>query len=144
MIIWRSWGILGILIPVIVGGILQSQSVGIGYARMGIGFVIGSVIAFPLAWWLNRIRPTKQLAEWEAARKQNLDALVATGTFRYNDQTPPPSSMDEAQFQADHLFQEERKQARRNLFNRSSVFFIPMQWFAIVTLGIGILMIVNP
>lgn len=141
MIIWRSWGILGILIPGLLGGAMYGiNETGLFF---GLGALLGSVIAFALGWYLNQMRPVTQLAQWETERRAYLDRLVTAGVFRIDEQTPPPTSMAEAKAQADYLFEQEKPQVRKNLFNRSTIFFIPMQWFAILTAGVGLFVIIS-
>lgn len=75
--------------------------------------------------------------------RAQLEHVVASGHFRLNEQTPPPRSYEEALTQADHLLAEEQKQARKHLFNRSTLFFIPLQWFSIVIAAIGVIVLVQ-
>lgn len=136
MIIWRSWGILGFLVPGLLGGLLY----GLGNSGFyfGLGAFAGSVVSFALGWYLNQIAPVNKLAQWESERRAFLTQLVEAGVFRLDEATPPPSSLQEAHAQADYLFAEEQKVAKKNLFNRSTIFFIPMQWFAIGTAVAGV------
>lgn len=140
MFIWRSWGILGILIPVITGGITFNLTQSTTF--FGIGMIVGAVAIFVVGWYLNQVQPVKKMAEWNTQRSAQLEHIVASGQFRLDGQ-PPPASYAEAEAQAEYLLTEEQKQAHKNLFNRSTLFFIPLQWFSIAIAAIGVLVLVQ-
>lgn len=141
MLIWRSWGILGILVPALTGGL--TYGITDSTTLFALGMVAGAVAIFVVGWYLNQVQPVQKMSEWNAQRSFQLEQVVASGAFRLSPDLPPPGSYAEAQDQADYLLSEEQKQARKQLFNRSTIFFVPLQWFSIVIAAIGVIALIQ-
>ncbi|GAB3597652.1 hypothetical protein [Microbacterium tumbae] len=146
MIIWRGWGILAIvyaLVAMILFAGLASTVLPEGALPFSIA--IGLIIAAAATWFtgdaMNRTRPQGKVDAWARSRREQLDALVASGRFSLGPGQPQPGSLAEAQQMADALFEHEKGQTRRAL-NVHTVFWIPMQYLAFVWAGIAIVVLV--
>ncbi|WP_148058832.1 hypothetical protein [Bogoriella caseilytica] len=145
MIIWRGWGILGVL-PLMAFGL------GVALWTEAFGFSGGPwLVSGPLAalagagvYLLGRelnVRGVPAKAhQMLAARRAERQHLVASGQFRLSPQHPAPRSLQEAQSQADELHQHEQAYLSQNLRNRHTFFFIPVQYVGLITAGIGVVM----
>ena len=141
MIIYRGWGLLGLVIPALTAfafGALPTSLYGsksaITNAAIGVGALVGAVLGFLLGRWLNVIRPRTKLAEWQAQRRAELRARIDAGPFQMAPGFRPPSSREEGYAQIEHLIATESPEALRKLSNIHTLFFIPMQW---VSVGLG-------
>lgn len=129
MVIWRGWGILAFLgIGLSVGlTALLAAATGTtmdGATWQGIpAFVIGGVAVYYLGIYLNRTRPDQVLAH-ERARAYGY--VLPSGEAAPLNEQPGLT--------------EEEGLLQRNLRNRHTLFFIPMQWWGVILplIGIGI------
>jgi len=149
MIIFSGWGILallppgigyglGMLIGVAVGGESSTKALVIA----GIGLMIGSVGDWYLGIWLNKTRAAKQIDTALAARQQQLQQLVASGQYYRGPGFPMPTSMQDAQNQAQAQFAAESSAAHASIGNRNTLFFIPIQYWAYIGAGLGVVLVV--
>ncbi|MBO1030018.1 hypothetical protein IPV09_01560 [Tessaracoccus sp. SD287] len=149
MIIWAGWGVLAFLLP--AGG--AALFVGLGtliglddssgaQVMAGLGLVVGSIATWFLGRWFNEQRPITLTETVVAARRQELDHLVATRQFQYAPGYPAPSSHDEARAQADHLLAAEAAALQKRARNRHTLFWVPMQYMAFLTGAIGLVILV--
>ncbi|MGA4670140.1 hypothetical protein ACPCG0_10160 [Propionibacteriaceae bacterium Y1923] len=142
MIIWAGWGILGILIPGLAAGVMVWLGEALGATNdetglfAGLGLFAGAVGAFLLGNWLNKTRVPQEAARRLEPRRQQLDQMVAANQFQLAPGAPMPSSYEEARAQSDYLFQAELEAAEKQLRNRHTLFWIPMQW---VSAALGVL-----
>ena len=87
MIIYRGWGGMGVVVPVLGAGIMLaiasslklSDAMFLKLALVG-GF-LGAVGAWFLGRWLNQKRPRVKLARWMEERRKELCSLVDQGQF---------------------------------------------------------------
>lgn len=149
MIIWRGWGILAILfIPLGAFGLgwLISFVGGAGGEMtswsIGVGLMLAAAGLFALGWWLNTIRAEQQAAQWADTRADQLQAAVEGGYFQ---PTPgvSPTSLDQARQQAGVMLESERAEVTRRLRNRHSMFWVPMQWWAVPLFVFGVITLVG-
>ncbi len=141
MIIWQGWGILAVayvfLAAMLFGGVGSSflPESAIPYS-VAIGMLLAAVATWFTGIRMNRTGPQRQVDEWAAQRESELDGLVRTGRFSLGPGRPQPSSEAEARQMADALLEHERSQTA-GAFNRHRVFWIPMQYFAVLWVGIA-------
>lgn len=145
MIIWRGWGILGILVPGLFGVLLAGMgpSLGVDEAVLGgAGVAIGGIGAFFLGKWFNETNAAQKAAQWREARQQELMHLIHAGQFQVAPGYAQPSNLQEAQAQASAMLQAEHTHVAKQLRNRHTLFWVPMQWIGIVTVGLGLMILV--
>ncbi|MFF1827965.1 hypothetical protein [Paenarthrobacter sp. NPDC058040] len=130
MIIWRGWGILVVLIFVLSGGVASGVTHGNPIA-MGIGFAAGAVGIWFLGKRFNQTGPKEAYETAVNLRAQELQRMVEVGAYQFPG-LPAPQSVEEAHAQAEQQWKHEAETARRGYFNRHSLFFLPMRYWAIV------------
>ncbi len=143
MVIWRGWGILAILfIPlgaVAFGGlftlILGEENSSLA---LGLGLIVGGVALFFAGRWFQDWDAERRTKNYMTARKAEVEATVASGRF----QPVPgyqPRDHAEAQHLATQMLEQEQGTVKKQLRNRHTIFFIPMQYFGIVLAAIGLI-----
>ena len=142
MIIFRGWGLLGAAFPALTAfalGALPASMYGSKSAITNIvaalGALVGGALGFLCGRWLNVIRPRAKVAEWQEQRRAGLRARVDAGQFQMAPGLQAPSSREEGYAQVEQLITNESPDVLRQLKNIHTLFFIPMQWFAI---GVGV------
>ncbi|QUC13752.1 hypothetical protein [Arachnia propionica] len=142
MIIFRGWGLLGAAFPALTAfalGALPASMYGSKSAITNIvaalGALVGGALGFLCGRWLNVIRPRAKVAEWQEQRRAELRARVDAGQFQMAPGLQAPSSREEGYAQVEQLITNESPDVLRQLKNIHTLFFIPMQWFAI---GVGV------
>jgi len=142
MIIFRGWGLLGAGIPVLtafaIGALpmsLYGDKSAIANIFIALGALVGGALGFLCGRWLNVIRPRAKVAEWQEQRRAELRARVDAGQFQMAPGLQAPSSREEGYAQVEQLITNESPDVLRQLKNIHTLFFIPMQWFAI---GVGV------
>lgn len=142
MIIFRGWGLLGAAFPALTAfalGALPASMYGSKSAITNIvaalGALVGGALGFLCGRWLNVIRPRAKVAEWQEQRRAELRARVDGGQFQMAPGLQAPSSREEGYAQVEQLITNESPDVLRQLKNIHTLFFIPMQWFAI---GVGV------
>lgn len=134
MVFFRGWGGLA------AGYVLLAMMLCLGVAStlvpesaLPFTAAVGLLVAAAATWFtgraLNRTRPQKKIDAWYAGREKQLDELVDSGRFVMGAGQAPPTSLEEAQTQADQLLELELQQARRSL-DVHTLFFVPMQYWA--------------
>lgn len=138
MIIFRGWGLLGAAIPALTAfalGALPASMYGSKSAITNIvaalGALVGGALGFLCGRWLNVIRPRTKLTQWQEQRRAELRARVDAGQFQMAPGLQAPSSREEGYAQVEQLITNESPDVLRQLKNIHTLFFIPMQWFAI-------------
>ena len=138
MIIFRGWGLLGAGIPVLtafaIGALpmsLYGDKSAIANIFVALGALVGGALGFLCGRWLNVIRPRAKVAEWQEQRRAELRARVDAGQFQMAPGLQAPSSREEGYAQVEQLITNESPDVLRQLKNIHTLFFIPMQWFAI-------------
>jgi len=147
VIIWRGWGVLGAvygLLAAMLGGGVASAFVddSVVPVTAGAGFLCAAVATWFTGVALNRTSPQRRVEEWAGRRRAQLDELVASGRFSLGPGQPQPRSLDEARQMADDLFAHERLATTR-AFNQHTLFWIPVQFFAVVWGAIGVVAVVT-
>ena len=71
------------------------------------------------------------MAEWQEQRRAELRARVDAGQFQMAPGLQAPSSREEGYAQVEQLITNESPDVLRQLKNIHTLFFIPMQWFAV-------------
>ena len=138
MIIFRGWGLLGAAFPALTAfalGALPASMYGSKSAITNIvaalGALVGGALGFLCGRWLNVIRPRAKVAEWQEQRRAELRARVDAGQFQMAPGLQAPSSREEGYAQVEQLIAAESPEILSQLKNIHTLFFIPMQWFAI-------------
>ncbi|WP_314291065.1 hypothetical protein [Arachnia propionica] len=138
MIIFRGWGLLGAAFPALTAfalGALPASMYGSKSAITNIvaalGALVGGALGFLCGRWLNVIRPRAKVAEWQEHRRDELRARVDAGQFQMAPGLQAPSSREEGYAQVEQLITNESPDVLRQLKNIHTLFFIPMQWFAV-------------
>ena len=148
MIIWRGWGIIGVGFALL--GCLLGLALWTAFGEptaspgpfMGPGLVLAGVGTYLLGQRLNVTGVDAKTEQYLAPRRQQLHELVHSGQFQMAPGMPQPSSLEEAQAQASHLLEQERQQVHRQLKDRHTLFFIPVQWVGLFVAFIGIVVLV--
>lgn len=141
MIIWRGWGVLGFLIPLVLaaGGAALASAIGGNPAVfVGLGIAVGGVATFFAGKWFNETNAEQKAASWRQARQQELQHLIRAGQFQVAPGYAMPRSHDEAQGQAAAMLQAEHQSVAKQLRNRHTLFWIPMQWAGVVAVVLGL------
>ena len=138
MIIFRGWGLLGAAFPALTAfalGALPASMYGSKSAITNIvaalGALVGGALGFLCGRWLNVIRPRAKVAEWQEQRRAELRARVDAGQFQMAPGLQAPSSREEGYAQVEQLIAAESPEILSHLKNIHTLFYIPMQWFAI-------------
>ncbi|RCS60859.1 hypothetical protein [Microbacterium sp. JB110] len=147
MIIWRGWGALGVIFVLIGAAVFIGIGTAIGSDLLitlwlGLGLLVGGAAAAVLGWYMNVTRPAQKTEEWVTERTTQLQQVVQAGQFQVAPGIAPPSSIAEAQSQADQLVATEREQMHKSLRNRHTIYYVPMQWIGAVGAIIGIVLVV--
>lgn len=140
MIIWRGWGILTVLfagLAIAVGSSLGSK--GHQQVPIGIAFLLAGVGAWFFGQWVNKQRPEEQFKHWHQGRWGELMHLAHAGQLAHLDPSAaagraplPPQQLAEA------VLAGESQHVRSLMFNRHTLFFIPMQFFGILMAAGGL------
>ncbi len=101
MMIWRGWGVLGVLL--LIGGGALGTAVAKGGLGMGVGIILGAVACWFVGQQLNVERPKALVAQYAQQRGAELHTLADAGTFHLGPGYAPPTSLAEAHQQADQL-----------------------------------------
>ena len=138
MIIFRGWGLLGAGIPVLtafaIGALpmsLYGDKSAIANIFIALGALVGGALGFLCGRWLNVIRPRAKVAEWQEQRRAELRARVDAGQFQMAPGVQAPASREEGYAQVEQLIAAESPEILSRLKNIHTLFYIPMQWFAI-------------
>ena len=138
MIIFRGWGLLGAGIPVLtafaIGALpmsLYGDKSAIANIFIALGALVGGALGFLCGRWLNVIRPRVKVAEWQEQRRAELRARVDAGQFQMAPGVQAPASREEGYAQVEQLIAAESPEILSQLKNIHTLFYIPMQWFAI-------------
>ena len=144
MIIYRGWGLLGAGIPVLtafaIGALpmsLYGNKSAIANIFVALGALVGGALGFLCGRWLNVIRPRAKVAQWQEQRRAELRARVDAGQFQMAPGVQAPASREEGYAQVEQLIVAESPEILNRLKNIHTLFYIPMQWFAI---GAGVMM----
>lgn len=148
MIIWRGWGVIGAAFPLLgvaLAMMLWSTTGAVGSPQglVGIGLILGAAGAFLLGRHLNETSVEAKAASLLAEREAQLEMLVRNGQFQMAAGMPVAGSYEEGRQQADAVLDSERAQVRGALRNRHTLFFIPVQWAAVVVAVIGAVVLVT-
>ena len=138
MIIFRGWGLLGAGIPVLtafaIGALpmsLYGDKSAIANIFVALGALVGGALGFLCGRWLNVIRPRAKVAQWQEQRRAELRARVDAGQFQMAPGVQAPASREEGYAQVEQLIAAESPEVLSQLKNIHTLFYIPMQWFAI-------------
>ena len=104
---------------------------------IALGALVGGALGFLCGRWLNVIRPRAKVAEWQEQRRAELRARVDAGQFQMAPGVQAPASREEGYAQVEQLIAAESPEILSHLKNIHTLFYIPMQWFAI---GAGVVM----
>lgn len=143
MIIWRGWGILafiytllGALVGTWIGTAIASDTA--VFVFVGLGGILGAAGGFAHGWYLNVVAPQKKAEEWEAQERVRLRQVAESGRLVYNNVAPQTAA--EADQMIEAIIMQGRAQFKRLGYH--SVFWIPMQWFAVVLAVICVMLVV--
>ncbi|WP_159619210.1 hypothetical protein [Ruania rhizosphaerae] len=141
MVIWRGWGILGLLFVLLVGvglGGLFRLLIGEEYEPLpiGLGLAVAGVILFFVGRWFQAWDARRRADKYIASRRPEVEQTVASGRF----QPVPgyqPASREEAEQLAAEMLDKEHAQIVRRFRGHHTLFFIPMQYFGLVVAVLG-------
>lgn len=136
MVIWKGWGVLAFVYAafamILFAGVASTL---VAESILPLTIALGLTLAALATWFtgiaLNQNAPKKKIDAWSDERVRQLDELVEAGRFSLGPGQPQPTSMAEAQQMADDLFAYEHEQTKQ-LYNAHTLFWIPMQYFAVV------------
>lgn len=138
MIIFRGWGLLGAGIPVLtafaIGALpmsLYGDKSAIANIFVALGALVGGALGFLCGRWLNVIRPRAKVAQWQEQRRAELRARVDAGQFQMAPGFQAPASREEGYAQVEQMIAAESPEVFSHLKNIHTLFYIPMQWFAV-------------
>lgn len=153
VIVWQGWGSLSFLCFLAVGilGIGAPHGAGVPVTMIPFFVIPAAAVFAGLNWWLgmrlNQWGPKAATEAEYATIEANVRHSVLTGHFSLGPGAPRPSSLQEAQAQAEHYLAQIRVGHSR-AFNRHRLFWIPMQhitWvIAAFGLIVGVASIINP
>lgn len=146
MIIWRGWGGLAFgyaaLAMIFFAGVASTL---MPESLLSFSMAFGLLLAAVATWFtgrvLNQTSPQREVEIWELERALQLDELVDSGMFSLGPGQPQPQSPQEAREMADALFAQEQEQVQ-GLFNRHTLFWIPMQYWAIIWAAVAVFLLV--
>jgi len=125
----------------VCGGVAGGLSHGNPIA-VGVGFLGGAAGIWYLGKWFNHSMPKAGYEAAVNARAQELSRMVEVGAYQHPG-LPAPESVEEARAMADEQLKYEAESARRGYFNRHSLFFLPMQYWAVVAAIAGVALIIS-
>ena len=142
MIVYKGWGVLGILLPLLGAGLMcgiaslfnPSNAVYLKFALIGV--VVGSVGTWFVGQWLNQKRPRVKLARWMEERRKELCSLVDQGQFQLAPGVPLPASAEEGYAQVEELLEREARDLLPRMLNQHSLYGVPLHMVGLV---IGVL-----
>ena len=140
-LIFAGLGILG-AVPLLLVWFLCGW-LGAPLSLMAMVALVLSIGIYPLGIYLNKTRPARELAARMDARSAQLHALADAGQFYRGPGFPPPTSLADAHQQADALAVEEYAAVKDKVGNRNTLFWIPMQYWAIISGVIALIAIVR-
>lgn len=141
VIIWRGWGILPVLYT--LGAFVLVMVSGDLPFAMGTGLAVAALATWFTGVALNRTLPEKKVDRWATERKNELNTYVANGTFSLGPGHPLPANTDVARQMADSLLESETTTAHRELSNNHTLFWIPLQYMAVVLSILAIVSVVS-
>jgi len=141
VLIWRGWGILAPAIGLV--SIFVGLAVGtvVPYAS-GVVLMLGGAAIFLLGHWLNVVRSRGEITKAVGARGEELRQLVQSGRYAMPG-APLPRSYAEAHALAGAEFDAEIPLITKALYNRHTLFWLPMQWFGPAGAAVGVLWLVQ-
>lgn len=98
---------------------------------VALGALVGGALGFLCGRWLNVIRPRAKVAQWQEQRRAELRARVDAGQFQMAPGVQAPASREEGYAQVEQLIAAESPEILSQLKNIHTLFYIPMQWFAV-------------
>lgn len=101
-------------------------------AQAGFGFLIGGLLTFALRWYLNVLRPKGRVESYITSWRSELESAMASRTFQPSPGVAMPADPEFARSQMQQILGSEEALASKGLRNRSSLFFIPIQWLGVV------------
>lgn len=145
MIIWRGWGILGV-VPLMAFGIgvaLWNDAFGFSGAPWLISGPLAALTGagvYFLGRQLNQRGVAAKADQIMAPRRAERQRLVDTGQFQLAPGYPMPQSYQEAQTQAADLDRHEHVILSQRLRNRHTFFFVPVQYIGLLTAAAGLVL----
>jgi hypothetical protein len=143
VIIWGGWGVLGIVPPLLgyLLGIWSSTAIqGMPNPSWGgLGIVAGAVGTYFVGVYLNVTKPQRDLAKQMDERYNQLHTQAESGSFYLGPGNPLPESREQAHSQADALLAAEYASFKGQVKNKHTLFFVPIQYVAIVIAIFGVL-----
>ncbi|UFU06741.1 hypothetical protein [Ruania halotolerans] len=141
MVIWRGWGILGLLFVLAVGvglGGLFRLVIGEQYEPLpiGLGLAVAGVALFFAGRWFQGWDARRRADKYIESRRPEVAQTIAAGRF----QPVPgyqPASREEAEQLGAEMLEKEHAQVVRKLRGHHTLFFIPVQYFGLVVAVIG-------
>ena len=144
MVIWRGWGILGLLfIPLGAVGLAGLFRLVIGDEHeplpVGLGLAVAGVALFFAGRWFQGWHARRRADKYVDARRPEVAQTIAAGAF----QPVPgyqPASREEADRLGAEMLESEHAQIVHMLRGHHTLFFIPVHYVGLVMTVIGAVM----
>ncbi|WP_143013769.1 transcriptional accessory protein [Actinomyces ruminicola] len=147
IVVWRGWGGLAVAffgLGAVCGGLASSVTSNGSLVMLcfGLGLLAFGIVGWLVGTHLNVVRPTQEIDRHVAAFRQELFNRVQAGAFQVAPGAPAPRSAGEAQQQVGYLVAQERVRAERALRGVHTLFWIPIQYWGIVEVITGAVLLV--
>lgn len=109
---------------------------------ISVGLVIAGVGTFLSGRRLNVTGPTQKIEAALSARRQEIAQAISLGRFAPDGIMP--TSRQEAEQIAAEVLELEQLQLRNSMYNRHTLYFIPMQYFGFIWIGLGVFVALSP
>lgn len=146
MIIWRGWGAIPIAIVAACVGLGFAMSSGnrqLSGAFIGLMLIAGGVGTWFIGQHFNQKKPIEEFNAWHAKRRVEIAAMVQAGHYSNVPDPQRPGQLAEPWSVGEYVLNQESGRIRGVLFNRHSLFFVPMQYFGFVIGGAGVLALIS-
>jgi hypothetical protein len=146
MIIWRGWGAIPIGITAICVGLgiaMAGGNVRVRGVFIGLMLIAGGVATWFIGQHLNQTKPVTEFDAWHAKRRTEIAAMVQAGHYSNVPDPHRPGQLAEPWSVGQYVLDQEGSRVRNVLYNRHSLFFVPMQYFSFLMGAGGLVSIIS-
>lgn len=143
MIIWRGFGFIGFLIPLVTTMVFLFMGSALSLpqnqaeALAGLGLLIGGVFTWLAGSRLNGGPAPSKVSATLAERERTYRQWIAEGRFSRGPNFPQPRSREEAEQQMYDQLRADQASLTTTNRNLHTLFFIPLQYAGLVIAAIG-------